>query len=207
MIKPSEQFWKVFKETPGALSTAEAIAIMNIAAQAPRGTYLEMGTFCGKSAMSAAQQLQYGEFVLLEPLFDNGEANLNLSIFLNKEMLIKPIAEYSEDYLKKSVGENYAYVFSDAGSHQDGLPLREVQMLEDRIVSGGVILFHDFRSQFVEVEVAYNYLLSTGKYEEIIIDWNPINQCVKENNLEEGNQTWHHTELESPNFLGALKRK
>ena len=35
MITPTPDFWKVFKETNGALSTAEAIAIMNIAAQAP----------------------------------------------------------------------------------------------------------------------------------------------------------------------------
>jgi hypothetical protein len=103
--------------------------------------------------------------------------------------------------------EELAYVMVDSGSHGDGLPMQEVKMLEDRIISGGVILFHDFRSQFSEVEQAYDYLLSTGKYEEIIIDWNPINQYVIEKNLEEGNQTWHHTELESPNFLGALKRK
>lgn len=164
MIIPSEQFWNSFRKTNGALSCAEAIAIVNIALQAPQGVYLEMGTFCGKSAMSAMVGLQPGEFILLEPLFENGEASLDFSNFPQKKMLVKPLIEYSEEYLAKPLGEMYAYVFSDAGSHQDGLPLREVKLLEDRIVSGGVILFHDFRSQFVEVEGAYYYLLDTGKY-------------------------------------------
>jgi hypothetical protein len=207
MILPDDNFWKVFRATDGALSCSEAIAIMNVAAIAPHGNYLEMGTFKGKSAMSAAYVLKKGEFVLLEPMFAEKDFDINLRWATQGELLVKPIASYSEDYLSKVVYDMYAYVFSDAGSHQDGLPLREVKLLEDRIVSGGIIGFHDFRSQFCEVEGAYNYLLGTGKYEEVPIPWEEINKYVLENNLEEGNQTWHHTELATPNFFGALRRK
>jgi hypothetical protein len=209
MIIPNDNFWKVFRATNGALSTAEAIAITNIAAQAPEGKYLELGTHKGKSAMAAMMGLKAGYFDLVDPEFSDMNWAQDVSWALGKisenKFNLLFISSYSTDII-----ENYtdlAYAMVDSGSHGDGLPMQEVKMLEDRIISGGVILFHDYKSQFVEVDQAYYYLLSTGKYEEISIDWEQINKYVKENNLEEGNQTWHHTELESPNFLGALKRK
>jgi len=201
MLTPTPEFWKVFKETNGALSCAEAVAIMNIAAQAPQGTYIELGTFMGKSAMSASQGLKGGAFVLVEPEFSSDWA---LPIDVRQQ--IYPVKDYSVNVLQ-SMKDMYAYCFVDSGSHQDGLPMQEVKLLEDRMVQGGIIAFHDFRSQFVEVEGAYNYLLSTGKYEEIIIDWNEIIEYVNANNLEEGNLSWHHNELKNPCFVGALKRK
>ena len=54
MITPSKEFWEVFKKTNGALSSAESLAIINIAAQAPpNGLACEFGVYHGKSAMSA----------------------------------------------------------------------------------------------------------------------------------------------------------
>lgn len=210
MIIPAQEFWKVFKETNGALSCAESISIMNIASQAPIGNFLEMGTFMGKSAMSAVVGLKHGEFVLLEPSFSEPGFELNSEgikkAIGSKDIIIRPLSEYSTEYLQNS-GEMYSYVFSDAGSHQDGLPLAEVKLLEDRIIEGGIIAFHDFRSQFIEVEEAYNYLIGTGKYEPIEINWQEITQYVDENNLEENNTSWHHTELKNPCFVGAVRRK
>lgn len=211
MILPTNKdFWDTFRKTNGALSVAESIAIMGIASQAPIGNFLEMGTYMGKSAMSAVVGLKYGEFVLLEPSFSEPGFEFNLEGLMNaiegKEIIIKPLAEYSTEYLQNS-GEMYSYVFSDAGSHQDGLPLAEVKLLENRMVEGGIIAFHDFRSQFIEVEEAYNYLIGTGKYEPIEINWQEITQYVDENNLEDGNTSWHHQETKNPCFVGALKRK
>jgi predicted O-methyltransferase YrrM len=211
MITPSSNFWTLFKKTEGALSASESLAIMNVAALAPEGRFIELGTYHGKSAMSAAQTLKEGIFLLVDPIFADDHLsfavhqNIILSREKEDEFVIGLRAGYSTDVIPEETG--YAYVFVDSGSHQDGLPMQEVKLLEDRVMSGGIVAFHDFRSQFVEVEQAYDYLLSTDKFEEIKIDWNEIVAYAKENNLEKDNSSWHHCEIEFPCFVGALKRK
>lgn len=211
MITPPKEFWKVFKETEGALSCTEAVAIMNLAAQSPvANRCVEFGVYKGKSAMSAAICLTHALFYLVEPEFKDDKFKKEVESTLKKipaspvEYSFSPM--FSTDWLKDNERE-FGYVFVDSGSHQDGLPMQEVKLLEDRIVQGGIIAFHDFKSQFVEVEGAYEYLKSTGKYEEIPINWEEIITYVNENNLEEGNKSWHHNELRNPCFVGALKRK
>lgn len=219
-VLPTKEFLDVFKATNGALSVTESIAIMNIAAQAPKGDWLEMGTFHGKSAMSAAYGFGYKfnkkenppTFYLLDPIFIGKELALEVMKNVYATMLmsgsgfgINVNEDYSTDYLQK-IQHMYSYVFSDAGSHQDGLPMQEVKLLEDRIIKNGIIAFHDFDSQFKEVREAYNYLVETGKYEEITINWQEIVAYVNEHDLEANNNSWHHSELRNPCFVGALKR-
>lgn len=214
MITPNSEFWKIFKETNGALSCAEAVAIMNIAAQAPDGLAVELGVYKGKSAISAVMGFNDNpQFYLVEPEFKDKEWVKEVFYLINdvchkcnRKIRLKYFHEYSTQALPYF--NNTSYCFIDSGSHQDGLPMQEVKLLEDRMVQCGIIAFHDFRSQFVEVEEAYNYLLGTGKYEEIIIDWKEITAYVEKNNIEDGtNQSWHHTELKHPCFVGAVKRK
>jgi len=210
MILPSKEFLDVFKETNGALSVTESIAIMNIAAQAPRGIFLELGTHKGKSAMSAVFGLPKGDFGLVEPCFKDCEINPTdvvnvVSKFSKHKRAYFIIEDYSTNILPNQ--KEMAYVFVDSGSHQDGLPMQEVKLLEDKMVQGGIIAFHDWNSQFKEVKEASDYLVSTGKYEYISIGWNEIIEYVNENNLEEGNSSWHHTGLKNPCFVGAVKRK
>jgi len=212
MITPQNDFWKVFKETNGALSSAESLAIMNIAAQAPEGIAMEMGVHKGKSLISSIYGLNYDRtFVLVEPEFKDIDwydkvKELADSIEINTNSYICE-ADYSINVIPQY--DNYAWVFSDAGSHSDDLPMQEVKMLEDRIISGGIIAFHDVFSQFVKQTEAYEYLLSTGKFEKIEINWQEIFDYVAEHNLEEGNNSWHlYPELpHPPNFVGALRRK
>lgn len=210
LVIPPDGFWEVFRKTNGALSACEALSIMNIAIKAPQGLYAEFGTYKGKSAMSALVGLKNGKFILVDPEFkDRGwvkETAAAIDDATMKKNHLEFIPDYSTNVIEKH--ESYAYVFVDSGSHQDGLPMREVKLLEDRIVSGGIIAFHDYRSQFVEVEKAYEYLKSTGKYESVDIDWQEIVEYAEANNLEDGtNNTWHHTELKHPCFVGALRRK
>jgi len=214
MLTPNPEFWKVFKETNGALSCTEAIAIMNIAAQAPKGIYMELGTHKGKSAFAASVTLQDGLFYLVEPEFDKSIDPDEVERIVHRKginvdncLMPMMVSDFSTNVIDKH--SPYSYVFVDSGSHGDGLPMEEVKLLEDRVIPGGIIAFHDYKNQFVEVEQAYNYLLSTGKYEEIPIDWQPIFDYVAEHNLEEGNNSWHqYPELpHPPNFIGALKRK
>lgn len=208
MILPTSEFVTFFKSVPGALSVTESIAIMNIAANAPAGIYLELGTHKGKSAISARLYMKAGAFNLVDPIFEDKELAAKVSYIVanaNEQMVFCPtLAETSLEAIPKF--NDLSYVFIDSGSHGDGLPMQEVMLLEDRMIKGGIIAFHDFRSQFTEVEQAYNYLLSTGKYEEISINWNEIIDYVRENDLEKGNDTWHHTEMEFPCFVGAVRK-
>jgi len=208
ILLPKDSF-EPFKSIPGALSVCECIAILNIAAEAPQGIYLELGTHKGKSAYAAVYSLKPGAFNLVDPIFEDKDLAFKVQYFVanatDKMIFCPTLAETSEEAIPKCI--ELAYVFVDSGSHQDGLPMREVKLLEDRVVRGGIIAFHDFRSQFVEVEQAYNYLIGTGKYEEIQINWKEIEDYVRENDLEKGNNSWHHTELEFPKFIGAVRRK
>lgn len=207
MITPTPEFWKIFKETNGALSCTEAIAIMNIAAQAPESSYLELGTYMGKSALSALYTLKNGSFDLVEPEFvDENICNeVLMTVGKTNNVSINLIPDYSTNIIERY--NHLCYVFVDSGSHQDGLPMEEVKLLEDRMIQGGIIAFHDYLSQFVEVHQAYDYLVSTGKYEPIPINWQEIIDYVNANNLEEGNNSWHHTEIRNPCFVGAVRRK
>ena len=75
-------------------------------------------------------------------------------------------------------------------------------------MSGGILAFHDYGNQFTAIARWYDYLVGTGKYEPIAIDWDTIFDYVRDNNLEEGNSSWHERGSEEfPKFVGALKRK
>lgn len=212
MITPTPDSFAPFKSIPGALSVAECIAIINVAAQVPHGgVYLELGTHKGKSAYAAVCSLPDGVFNLVDPIFEDNELASKVQYFVanaTKRFILCPtLAETSLEAIPKF--KDLSYVFVDSGSHGDGLPMQEVLLLEDRVIKDGIICFHDYKNQFVEVEGAYNYLLSTGKYEEIKINWQEIFDYVAEHNLEEGNNSWHiYNELpHPPNFIGALRRK
>lgn len=212
MIKiPPLEFWSVFKNTVGAFSTAEAIALFNVACAAPIGLAAELGTHKGKSSLVIAIALRdMTRLALVEPEFKNDIWRDGVFVAINAinpRVQLSMVAAYSINIIPYF--EPLAFVFVDSGSHGDGLPMQEAKMLEDRMVQGGIIAFHDYKNQFTEVEVAYNYLLSTGKYEKIGINWEEIFDYVKEHNLEEGNNSWHlYPELpHPPNFVGALKRK
>lgn len=213
LITPTKEFLKVFKETEGALSVAESIAIMNIAALVFDSfnalTCVEFGVYKGKSAMSAVYSFYAGAFLLVEPEFKG--ANWQREVCKKVSSINQTIAVVPSDKTSLEVIptlNDIDYCFLDSGSHGDGLPMQEVKLLEDRISKNGVICFHDYKNQFTEIEGAYNYLLSTGKYEEIPIDWDAIFEYVNANDLENGNNSWHlYPELNHPpNFVGALKK-
>lgn len=215
MIYPSPEFLKVFKETSGALSVTESIAIMNIANEAHKvtGTWVELGSYKGKSCISAAYTLPrtgVRMFHLVEPEFSSlsfcEEVKNTVELYCDPRF----IADYSTNVIgnKFVLPEPYAYIFVDSGSHQDGLPMQEAKLLEDRVIPGGIIAWHDFKNQFREPAEAADYLVSTGKYEWIDIPWQEIIAYVKKNNLEEGNNSWHlYDDVPFPNFVGAVRRK
>lgn len=203
---PTGSFFDDFKDTHGALSCCESIAIANIAASAPPdGVWIELGSYKGKSAISAASILDRKRLLhMVDPIY--ADHNISNEVFGIVSKYCDPVLvqEGSPDVLSRF--EEYSYVFVDSGDHQS-LPMIEVKILEDKMCVGGIVCFHDFNSQFLQVREAYDYLLGTGKYEEIKIDWDAIVNYVRENDLEKGNNSWHHNELDFPCFVGALKRK
>jgi len=210
MIKPTQEFWKVFKETYGAFSTPEAIALYNIALQAPQGEYLELGTHKGKSTLAAMLGLKKGKFYLVDPIFEDdnicSEMAKTFYSFPSTHIEKVLIADYSTNVIHKH--SNLSFVFLDSGDHGEELVKEEVQELEDRLMGGGILAFHDYQNQFTAVERWYDYLVGTGKYEPIAIDWKEIFDYVRENNLEDGNNSWHEKGSEEfPKFVGALRRK
>lgn len=210
MITPNQQFLDIFRNTNGALGVGEAIAIMNLAAQCPKGNWLEMGCYMGKSAQAAIIGGNCWQFELIEPEFGKTISVEDFAKMVGeatgKGVRLVFLQGYSTDYLS-STNHLFSYVMVDSGSHQDGLPIAEAKLLEERMLPGGIIVWHDWNSQFHEVKEATEYLVSTGKYEYVPIPWDEINAYVTENKLEDGNVSWHHNELYCPNFVGAVKRK
>lgn len=220
MIIPNESFLETFKKTPGAISICESVAILNLSIQAPPGVYLDCGSHAGKSAMSAAQGLQNGTFYLVDPIYDmenkenKGWPYVNDAAFCDN--IIENVAR--NKILPVLIGDNsinvipkygpYSWVFIDSDDHQEELVMEEVRLLEDRIVSGGIVAFHDYKNQYIWPAKAHEYLISTGKFENIPIDWERIKDHVRKNNLENGNNSWHREgSNEFPIYVGACKRK
>lgn len=211
MITPSKDFLDIFKDTPGALSVTESIAIRTIASQAPEGNYICLGSHKGKDSLAACVSLKKGFFYLVDPIYEDNE--IMQSVMGNVGSVIEKynktpilVADYSYNVIDKYAP--YTYVFLDSGSHGDGLPMQEVKLLEEKVIEGGIICFHDFGNQFREPKEAAEYLVNTGKYEWIHINWDEIINYVRDNNLEDGNNSWHiYADNPFPNFVGAVKRK
>ncbi|GDX10808.1 hypothetical protein LBMAG57_25800 [Verrucomicrobiota bacterium] len=197
----------LFKSTPGAMSCAEGLALSRLTASAPTGIYIESGSHSGKSTVAIASALHRGcELHMIDPDFKRPtSAILGDLQSVSESTFIFHIAP-SVEALPRIAGD-FAFVFLDSGDHSYELCRAECDIVAPRMVKGGIIAFHDFRSQFIGVERCYNELLATGAFEEVVIPWKDIEAEVVAGDLEAGNDTYHHTELANPMFLGALRRK
>ncbi len=234
MILPSKKFLEVFKQTPGAFSVCESIALMNICTTVPEGyNFIEAGSNAGKSSMSAAYGLPMGNFYMIDPIFDltNLEAwehtiqkhpdNLAWGYAAEKDFKeqvkdrikfasnnkVNPIllGSYSEVELPKH--GKYSFAFIDSDNHQQERVFAEINIIEDMVVQGGIVAFHDYENQYIAPREAHRHLINTGKYENVKIDWNEIFDYVRANNLESDNNSWHEKGSEEfPKFVGAVRR-
>lgn len=233
MNYPTKEFIEEFKRTPGAISVCEAVAIYWIASQSPEGgIYMEVGSNAGKASMSAAHGIdRESPFFMVDPIYDlnNREAfkhsvqgspenvpwgyvfepdfNSRVCNRITTVSKMTPflLGDYSVNVFNNN--KNYSYVFIDSDDHQLELVMEEVKILEDKMIPGGIIAFHDFQNQYHGPFEAYKYLISTGKYEAINIPWDDIKKFVSENNLESGNDSWHMPGHALPCFVGAVRRK
>lgn len=230
---PSELFWRRFLPTPGAIGAAEACAISWLASQVPQGLFADMGSHYGKSSMAAANSLPSGNLYMVDQVYCGDpdvwehsvqktpknnpwaytkEADFkekvkeNIKIVSTMEVQPLLVGDYSENFLVPRTG--YAWVFIDSDNHCGGMAIREAKILLHRMVAGGIIAFHDVDNQFYDPRAAINYLVSTGKFEEINIPWNEIFNFVRAADLESKNNSWHQSGSEEfPKFVGAVRRK
>lgn len=200
-----------FKKTSGAFSVSECIALFNIAINSPAGLYVELGSHKGKSSQAIALGVNSpSKLILVEPEFKDEEwareVLQRIEDVITGGVELSLMADYSLNVIPAL--NDISFIFIDSGFHDD-MVMEEVKLLEDKIIKNGVIAFHDYKNQFTAVSRAYDYLVSTGKYDPIEINWQPIFDYVKENHLEEGNNSWHlYPELgHPPNFVGALRKK
>ena len=102
----------------------------------------------------------------------------------------------------------FLYAFIDTDDHAKELIEKEVEAIFNRIVPGGLLMFHDFNNQFIGPRQVYDSTIATGKYEAVPIDWQWVESFKKANNIDEtGNNSWHMPGNDSPNFVGCCRRK
>lgn len=207
MFYPTPQLIEKFKNTKGAFSVAEAIALYNIVLSAPRGTYCEFGTHKGKSTtMIAAAARRLTNLYLVEPEFVNEEWKEQVKkhvLGINKNIFLTLDCSTSLNVIPKI--NKISFCLIDSGNH-DEMVMQEVMAIQNNVLKHGIVAFHDYKNQFTYVEKAYNFLIDTGKFTAVPIDWNPILNYTQKGRFEDGNDTWHnYPELKhSPNFLGAV---
>jgi len=197
--------------------------------------FIDFGSYAGKSSLIAITALselyRRGLFIMIEPAYDpNGSCRTigpsfapddyldrireNVSAFaynvISKEHPnITPVlfGYTSEEAIKNHLGDlNISYAFIDTGEHSEESIAIEVNYLRDRMLPGGLIVFHDVGNQYIAPTKAAYELVQSGHFEAIKIDWEPIFTFVAEHELEKGNDSWHMIGHLHPNFIGAVRR-
>ncbi len=116
-------------------------------------------------------------------------------------LVVKLFGRSSLQFLDEHNGP-FSYAFVDTDDHQAELVMAEAKALEDEMALGALIIFHDYGNYRGPV-LAGEYLVSTGKYVQIKVDWKSADTIVEQNNLEGGNDSWagpHHK------YLGCFRR-
>lgn len=233
---PSLETIQLFQSIPGAISVCEGFAIFNMVSDnpLPEGLRVDLGSHAGKSSMFAAAAMgPTGHLYMVDPVYDmtNLEA-WNATVQVEPSRIpwsychtpefkaavnsrIKQVSGFNPTLVgdvslsalpNLSELDKFAYVFIDSDDHQPELVDWEVKFLEDRMASGGLILFHDYNNQYRGPRESYDYLVSTGKYEKLEIPWGRIRDYVSEHKLELSNNSWHMPGHELPCFVGGLRK-
>ena len=200
----------LFKSTPGAMSVCEGLALSRLAYESGgfrnEGIYIESGSHSGKSTVAIASALyEECELHMIDPDFKRPPSDILGDLKSASESTFIFHIAPSVEALPRISGD-FAFVFLDSGDHSYELCRAECNIVAPRMVKGGIIAFHDLNSQFKGVRQCYDELLATGEFEEVKIPWDDILKEVILGRLEDGNQTYHHTELANPMFLGALRK-
>jgi hypothetical protein len=117
------------------------------------------------------------------------------------DLSVQLFGHSSLQFLEKHKGP-FSYAFVDTDDHQEELVMNEAHALEDKMAKGALIIFHDY-GNYRGPLLAGEHLVSTGKYEEIKVDWSIADKLVEKHDLDKGNDSWagpHHK------YLGCFRR-
>lgn len=227
-----------FKSIPGALSVTEAVALYLIITNNsfPSMQYaIDLGSHAGKSSCIGASALTaagvQGHFIMVDPLYDADNPEVwkdsvgtsprnfycDYPDFLKKthsnvakysDLLIALHGKSSEQFLRDDPSMRLGYVFIDSDDHNISIVKREIDLLNPKMLNGGIIIFHDYGNQFYGPIDQANKLVASGEYELISIDWGKISGIVDVLGGEKGNDSWHLYDTNPrPNYLGAIRKK
>jgi hypothetical protein len=199
-----------------------------------KGIAIDLGSHAGRSSISAIKALSrfhnvINEMCLVDLLYDLDNPDWSITVQQDKNNIpwgyakettfkdtVKqnvelfsriPVTLYglsSRQFLEKKK-ERINYIFIDSDDHQMSLVLEECKTIENRVNRGGLVLFHDFKNQYVGPAIGYDFLLSTKKYEKVDMDWVYPEQILKYYDYLDLNN-WHMPGVLFPRFVGCLRR-
>ena len=222
------------KKIPGAISMIEAVGIYDTVVRylkTPGGIAVDFGSHAGKSSIIGAKALSDAGFTdtfyMVDLAYDLDNPEWETTTQGTADKMPWGYLRDANDFIQNRMLEHYlmvelrglsslqflsrniqplAYVFIDSDDHQFDLVMAEVKMLEDSVSPGGLVFFHDFENQYIAPKQAHDYLIGTGKYESIPIDWDAAKRYAEKHKLEEGNDSWHMPGVDYPNFVGCARR-
>ena len=214
------------KNIYGGVNMSEMVALYDTIIKhlkCPEGIAADLGSHEGKSSVIGVAALSFlnrtDDFYSVE-VIEFGKPGVKQKV---KERITKYssgkvtlIQSFSSEFIDQHDGP-FSYVFIDT-DHTLEICMGEAKGLEDKMHSGGLIFFHDFKNQYPAPAQVYAYLIDTGKYEEIKVDWDFAIQLTKEHELEKDDVTFARydgvhspslselTTFEYPTFIGCVRR-
>lgn len=182
------------------------------------GVACDLGTHDGRSAMSALAAIEvvmgpehYIEFYGVDNGYETDERYAaTLARLRDYPDFVNLSCSSSIDWLQ-TIDDPFVYAFVDSGNHERQLLDAELALLKPKLVSGGLLLFHDYLNQFIAPGEVYAELVKSGEYIPIPIDWESIRKFVEGSTLASDTNCWAKYGTQSNpdigHFVGALKKK
>jgi len=219
------EVFEYVKNIYGGVNISEMVGLYDTIVKnlkCPEGIAADFGSHEGKSSTIGAAALSFlnrtDAFYSVE-LIEFGKPGVKERV---KERVMKfssgPVTlveGFSVDFIDTHGPFSYVFVDTD---HSLEIVMGETKRLEDRMLPGGLIFFHDFKNQYPAPAQAHQYLIDTGKYEEVEIDWDAAIRFTRDNGLGQDDKTFARydgvhceslsnlTPFEHPVFIGCAKK-
>lgn len=225
----------LFKSTPKAISVHEAFAIEWLAGLAPKdGICATLGSHAGGDSIAACSGIKRDSFpyYAIDPCYNlqneaawaesvqgtaekmpwhyvnspgfNAAVEARLHDASDGRATPVLVGMSAKQWLRKA--GPIAYLFSDADDHNYEQIMAEMEIAAPLVVSGGIVVFHDFGNYCGPVQ-AHRELIALGGWEDASIPWDEIRQKASAAGGEGGNNSWHCCDNPAPCFVGALRKK
>lgn len=216
-----EEVIRRFKSTPGDISVTEAFGIIltliECGIRDDSGIFVDIGSRSGKSSIPSAlifsAMRNEGHFFLVDPLYSQPGASVNqhevasaLRPFLGSAKIQLHMAgAVSFDFLREYEGPPIDYVFLSCAFRSLELLRMEIHFLDRLLRPGGLVFLHGYGARQAPIIVHKEMQLS-GKYENVLVDWNKAKDFCREFGGEEGNIICPLSSDLFPSHLAVLRR-